>query len=170
MKCANPECNRGIGLIAYHRGWFSKRRYCSRHCRNALLADAPKLQQNRDRPLLKRFVIAFIAFVALIVPGTFAIGVLAAPPARPEAKPLPGCDHNLAEASASVTSMQVQIKSLNGMDRSEICTVTRLYFLELVKARAVTALCKAGAERDHDLDHLDADVAHMNDAIAKRCL
>ena len=49
-------------------------------------------------------------------------------------------------------------------------TVTRLHFLELVKARAVTALCKAGAQRDRDLDHLDADVAHINDAIAKRCL
>ncbi len=119
---------------------------------------------------MKRFVIAFIAFVALTVPGTFAIAVLAAPPALLEAKPLPGCDRNLAEASASVASMQVRIKSLSGMDRSEICTVTQLYFLELVKARAVTALCKAGTERDQDLDHLDADVAHINDAIAKRCL
>ena len=119
---------------------------------------------------MTRFVIAIIAFVGLTVPGTFAIAVLAAPPARPEAKPLPGCDRNLAEASAHVTAMQVRIKSLSGIDRSEICTVTRLYFLELVKARAVTALCKAGTERDQDLDHLDADVAHINDAIAKRCL
>jgi hypothetical protein len=22
MKCSNPECNRGIGLVAYRRGWF----------------------------------------------------------------------------------------------------------------------------------------------------
>ena len=49
MKCSNPDCNRGIGLIAYQRGWFSKRRYCSRHCRNAFVADTPKLQQKRDR-------------------------------------------------------------------------------------------------------------------------
>ena len=170
MKCSNPDCNRGIGLIAYQRGWFSKRRYCSRHCRNAFMADAPKLQQKRNRPLLKRLVIAFIAFVGLTVPAAFAMAILVAPPARPEAKPLPGCDRNLAEASAGVAAMQVRIKSLSGMDRSEICTVTQLYFLELVKARAVTALCKAGNERDQDLDHLDADVAHTNDAIAKRCL
>jgi hypothetical protein len=45
VKCSNPDCNRGIGLIAYRRGWFSKRRYCSRHCRDAFVADAPKPQQ-----------------------------------------------------------------------------------------------------------------------------
>jgi hypothetical protein len=42
MKCSNPDCNRGIGLVAYQRGWFSKRRYCSKHCRDAFAADAPK--------------------------------------------------------------------------------------------------------------------------------
>jgi ribosomal protein S27AE len=39
MKCANPDCNRGIGLIAYHRGWSSKRRYCSKRCRDSFLAE-----------------------------------------------------------------------------------------------------------------------------------
>jgi hypothetical protein len=42
MKCSNPDCNRGIGLVAYQRGWFSKRRYCSKHCRDAFVANAPK--------------------------------------------------------------------------------------------------------------------------------
>jgi hypothetical protein len=36
MKCSNPDCNRGIGLVAYRRGWFSKRRYCSRNCRDTV--------------------------------------------------------------------------------------------------------------------------------------
>ena len=44
MKCSNPDCNRGIGLVAYGRGWFSKRRYCSKHCRVAFVAHAPKLE------------------------------------------------------------------------------------------------------------------------------
>jgi hypothetical protein len=48
MKCSNLDCNRGIGLVAYRRGWFSKRRYCSKHCRDAFVADAPKLQQERS--------------------------------------------------------------------------------------------------------------------------
>jgi hypothetical protein len=45
MKCSNLDCNRGIGLVAYRRGWFSKRRYCSKHCRDTFVAEAPKLQQ-----------------------------------------------------------------------------------------------------------------------------
>jgi hypothetical protein len=41
MKCAHPDCNRGIGLISYRRGWFGRvRRYCSRGCR--------KLRHTRD--------------------------------------------------------------------------------------------------------------------------
>jgi len=166
MKCSNPDCNRGIGLVAYQRGWFSKRRYCSQRCRDAFVADAPNLQQKRKSPVLTRFVVAFVAFV----PATFAMAVLAAPPARPEAPHLSGCDRNLADASASVAAMQARIKSLSGVDKLEMCTATRLYFLEMVKARAVTALCKSGAERERDLGRLDADVARINDAIAARCL
>ena len=48
MKCSNPECNRGIGLVAYRRAWFSKRRYCSKPCRDAFVADAQ--QQARSVP------------------------------------------------------------------------------------------------------------------------
>jgi hypothetical protein len=48
MKCSNPDCDRSIGLIAYRRGWFSKRRYCSKRCRDAFAADAPKPQQKRS--------------------------------------------------------------------------------------------------------------------------
>ena len=68
MKCSNPNCNRGIGLVAYRRGLFSTRRYCSKHCRDAFVADAPNLQQKRKSLVLKRFVVAFVAFVGLIVP------------------------------------------------------------------------------------------------------
>ena len=162
MKCSNPDCNRGIGLVAYQRDWFSKRRYCSEHCRDAFVVDAPSL--------LNRFVVSLVAFVGLIVPLTFTMAVLAAPPARQDAPHLPGCDRNLADASASVAAMQARIKSLNSVDRSEICTATRLYFLEVVKARAVTALCKSGTERERDLGRFDADVADANEAIAARCL
>jgi hypothetical protein len=42
MKCSKPHCNRGIDLIAYRRGWFSKRHYCSRNFRDAFVADLPK--------------------------------------------------------------------------------------------------------------------------------
>src|SRR5713101_6330848 len=50
MKCSNPNCNRGIGLVAYRRGWFSKRRYCSKNCRDAVVvidrAGQSRLEQN----------------------------------------------------------------------------------------------------------------------------
>ena len=42
MKCSNLHCDRGIGLVAHRRGWFSKRRYCSRNCRYAIVADLPE--------------------------------------------------------------------------------------------------------------------------------
>ena len=83
---------------------------------------------------------------------------------------MPGCDHKLADANASIAAIQARIKNPNGVDRSEICTATQLYFFEVVKARAVIALCKSGPERERDLDRLDADVAHTNEAIAARCL
>jgi hypothetical protein len=45
MKCSNPDCKRGLGLVTYQRGRFGKRRYCSKHCRDAVVAHEPKLQQ-----------------------------------------------------------------------------------------------------------------------------
>ena len=73
MKCSNRDCNRGIGLVAYRRDWFSRRRYCSKHCRDAFVVDAPNL--------LKRIVVSLVALVGLIVPVTFTMAVPAAPPA-----------------------------------------------------------------------------------------
>ena len=35
MKCANAEGNREI--FVYRRGCLSKRRYCSKHCRDAFV-------------------------------------------------------------------------------------------------------------------------------------
>src|SRR5262249_15598363 len=151
MKCSSPECNRAIGLVSYQRGWFGKRRYCSQRCRDVYLADA-------SRPVFKRFVMALISFVGIIVPATFTMAVLAAPPPRPDGPYLPGCEHTLATTSASVAAVQARLTTLSGVDTSEICTATRLYFLELVKARAVAALCKSGIPRQRDLERLDADV------------
>lgn len=120
--------------------------------------------------MLKRFLRAFLTFVGIIVPGTFALALLMAPPARPEPLQPPGCDRNLADATANVTAMQARIKKLGLTAGPEACSATQLYFLEVVKARAVTALCKGGAERERVLGRMDADVEHINGAIAARCL
>ena len=92
--------------------------------------------------MLRHFLFAFLALIGLIGPTAFA---LAAP------LQLPGCDRNLAEASTSVTAMQARLKGLDVKQSEDMCTTTRLYFLEVVKARAVTALCKNGPEREREL-------------------
>jgi hypothetical protein len=42
MRCSNPVCNRGVGLVSHQRGWFGKQRYCSRRCRDAFKFEQPK--------------------------------------------------------------------------------------------------------------------------------
>ena len=49
----------------------------------------------------------------------------------------------------------------------------RLYFLEVVKARAVTVLCKSGPERERELGRLGADIEtqqrHRRELQLARC-
>jgi hypothetical protein len=118
--------------------------------------------------VLKRFVVAFFAFIGLIVPAALLLAMLAAP-AYPAPLERPGCEQTLASALANIASMQARLKTLAATPGPASCNATRLYFLELVKARAVTALCKDGAERERDLGRLDADVEHLNETIAARC-
>lgn len=117
--------------------------------------------------MLKRFVVTFMGFVGLVVPATFALALLAAPPAHPESAQPPGCYRN--RASASIAAMQARVKRLAATKGPEVCAATRLYFLELVKARAVAALCKNGPDRARELGRFDADVEHINEVIAARC-
>ena len=39
MRCANPMCNRGIGLVSHRFGLFEKRYACSKKCRTECVAD-----------------------------------------------------------------------------------------------------------------------------------
>jgi len=116
----------------------------------------------------KRFVLTFLAFIGMIVPGALLLALLAAP-ASPAPLERPGCEQTLADTNANVAAMQSRVKSLSAARGPAICNATRLYFLEVVKARAVTALCKNGPDRERELGQLDADVAHINEAIAARC-
>lgn len=116
-----------------------------------------------------RFVKAFIAFVGLIVPGAFAMALLAAPPAKPAPFRPQGCPHNLETAGARVTAYAARVRKLGGSDGAETCKQTRLYFLEVVKARAVTALCAQEPHRERALDRFDARVTQINQRIAVAC-
>ena len=46
MKCANPNCDRGIGLVCHQRHPFDKLRFCSQKCCDEFVDEKPKrLQQ-----------------------------------------------------------------------------------------------------------------------------
>jgi hypothetical protein len=49
MKCANPTCNHSIGLVSHRRGFFGKRPYCSKQCRDHIdhIAVAPARKRER---------------------------------------------------------------------------------------------------------------------------
>jgi hypothetical protein len=113
----------------------------------------------------KRFIVRLLAFFGLIVPSFLLLALLVAP-ARPQPLQPAGCARTLADSNASMAAMQAHLASARG---AEACAATRLFFMELVKARAVVALCKNGPERDRDLGRLDADVERTNEAIATAC-
>ena len=115
--------------------------------------------------MAKRFLFASIAFIGLIFPAAFVLALLAAP-AYPAPLEQSGCNRNLAAAYANASVLEARAKSAHGADA---CAATRLYFLEVVKARAIAAVCKNGPGRDRELGRLDADVESINSTIAARC-
>ena len=47
MKCSNLNCGYGIGLVSYRRGWFDKRRFCSKKCRNDFTVERSRSSQQK---------------------------------------------------------------------------------------------------------------------------
>ena len=45
MKCSNPNCYHGIGLVSYQRHWFDKQRFCSKKCRDDFTVARPRSSQ-----------------------------------------------------------------------------------------------------------------------------
>jgi hypothetical protein len=46
MKCAKPTCNHSIGLVSHRRGFFGKRHYCSKECRDHVAVESlPKSER-----------------------------------------------------------------------------------------------------------------------------
>jgi len=116
------------------------------------------------RLAVARFALALpIVLLALVLA---ALALIAVTPARSAPLEPAGCARTLSESTAQLEALKVQLKGVGAANR---CSVTRLYFLEAVKARAIAALCKSGAERDRELARLDADVETINRAIASGC-
>src|SRR5262249_62247307 len=91
MKCSNLVCSRGIGLVSYRRGGVSDGRYCSKQCRDSPVAGSLHLPQKRKSSTLRRFVVASVAFVWLIIPVTFTIAGFVAAASPPRTCTLFGC-------------------------------------------------------------------------------
>jgi hypothetical protein len=49
MKCSNPDCSRGIGLVSQQRSFLDKRRFCSKKCRDNFAKESPKRLQMERR-------------------------------------------------------------------------------------------------------------------------
>jgi hypothetical protein len=65
MKCSHPTCNRGIGLVSHRRGWFGKRLYCSRDCRDNYVTEVrqPRVKRSFEPSLFEQL------FAPATVPG-----------------------------------------------------------------------------------------------------
>jgi len=68
--------------------------------------------------MLRRFVLAGVAFVALIVPGTFGLALLAAPAAPDATIEFPACEQSLRNAGDTLTTLQAQLTALARADRA----------------------------------------------------
>ena len=119
--------------------------------------------------MLRRFILAAVAFIGLIVPGSLALAFLSASATPAPVQNPPGCERAVQDADASVAALQARLHKVAAGDSTQMCQLTRLYFLEMVKARAVTALCRHGSERQRLLGNFDADVDTINNSIAKLC-
>jgi hypothetical protein len=64
MRCANPRCNRGIGLVSHRLGLIDKRYACSNECRTELVADI-----RRARYLARRRAVVSWLAVHLLPSG-----------------------------------------------------------------------------------------------------
>ena len=80
----------------------------------------------------------------------------------------PRCKRELAAVVATVDEA-ARLKPGGVRADEAACTGHRTQFLSLVKARAVIAACKTGADRDHEVGRLDGNVEDINTFIAQGC-
>ena len=106
-------------------------------------------------------------FPRLIV--TLTLMICTALPAFAGMRDTPLCRQDLPATLTSLNESSARVQRAGNSKGDEACVAYRSYFLEIVKARSVTAQCKTGPEREQDLGKLDAGVEQANDGIAARC-
>ena len=90
-------------------------------------------------------------------------------PAPAGMRDTPLCKAELAAMSASLGQSSARVQRSSSSQGDEACVAYRTYFLDVVKARSVTAQCKTGPERELDLGKLDMTAEQANEGIAQRC-
>lgn len=105
------------------------------------------------------------------IPVLAALTLLLMPvaPAEPSVSDTPLCQTYLTNAVASMNATKARLQSLRSRADGELCIATRSHYLEVVKTRAVVALCKSGSDRTQDVGRLDAAIEELDDVIASRC-
>jgi hypothetical protein len=98
-----------------------------------------------------------------------AMLLMPAAPAEPSVAGTPLCQNYLSSAVASMQASQTRLQTLRGKQDGDVCGATRSYYLDVVKTRAVTALCKSGPDRTQDVGRLDATIEELDGLIASRC-
>jgi hypothetical protein len=79
------------------------------------------------------------------------------------------CEYEIGQTATRVDVMRSALDSVPTARNSAACHLVRLYFLELVKERALIMLCENGAEREPELGRLDGNIEQANRTIASNC-
>ena len=90
-------------------------------------------------------------------------------PAAAGMRDSPQCKTDLDALFTSLDQSSARLQRTGNGKSPEACTAYQTYFLDVVKARSITAQCKTGPERDQDLGKLDVNAEQANNGIAARC-
>jgi hypothetical protein len=107
--------------------------------------------------MLPRFVMSLLFLTAFVLPA----------PAGMRDTSL--CKTELAASLANLDQSSARVQRAGATKSDEACVAYQNYFLEVVKARSLTAQCKTGPEREQDLGKLDSSAEQANEGIAARC-
>ena len=107
--------------------------------------------------------------VPVLVPAL--VPVLAALMAAPAGAGLhaPLCQRDLDTSYAGLHDSGTAARRAGPARSDDACAADRTHFVNLGRARAVTAQCVTGSERDQQLNRLDITAEQASAAIADRC-
>ena len=105
---------------------------------------------------------------AATVASVLALTLLHPQPGRAGTLDSAACKRDLA-ASAGLSDSLARLKGLAKARGEEKCSAYRQQFLVAVRARAVVANCKTGADRDTEVGQLDGTIEDINGVIAETC-